>query len=357
MTSVKRILLVEDEADLRINLVELLEIKKYTVLSAADANEALKLLEKSDIDLIISDILMPGMNGYELLRKVRENLVYANLPFIFLSAKVSKQEIREGMEGGAEDYLTKPIKSAELFKAVEAGLNKKEKREAWANQNLEAVLNEERNVRFHELRTPLFGVLSILELLHQDLLSTHPMSHEQLADWIGSAFQSAKRLNKSLLKLVLFQELNNLGHPQKKKVSLFETLKNLREAKSDLPEFNLQGNDCEVDFDPALWDFVIQELLENAGKFGDPSEAVVVSSERNQVAVTNNQQQFDRPQIVSIRPFLQFNRDSLEQQGLGLGLFLSQNYCRLNGATLQAEVDSKLEFVVTVTFSTQGMQR
>ena len=350
MTSVKRILLVEDEADLRVNLAELLEIKKYTVLSAADGNEALKLLEKSDIDLIISDILMPGMNGYELLRKVRENLVYANLPFIFLSAKVSKQEIREGMEGGAEDYLTKPIKAAELFKAVETGLNKKEKREAWANQNLEAVLNEERNVRLHELRTPLFGVLSILELLHQDLLSTHPMSHEQQADWIGKAFQSAKRLNKSLLKLVLFQELSSVGRPEKKKVSLFETLKNLREATGDLPEFNRQGNDFVVDFDPSLWDFVIQELLENASKFGDTTGEIVFTSEKNKVVVKNKQMQFDRPQIVTIRPFLQYNRHYLEQQGLGLGLFLAQSYCTINKATLQAEVDSKLQFVVTVTF-------
>lgn len=350
MPSDKQILLVEDEADLRINLVELLELKKYSVVAAENGQQALDLLEKSDIDLIISDILMPGMNGYELLQKVRSNLNYANLPFIFLSAKVSKEEIRQGMDGGAEDYLTKPIKAAELFRAVETSLNKKENREAWANQHLEAVLNEERNVRFHELRTPLFGVLSILELLHQNLLSVDPMARELQADWIGKAFGAAKRLNKSLLKLTLFQELGSLGTPQKKDLSLLDTLQGLQDSSEELPEFSHEGSDCLLDFDPVLWDFVMRELLENAGKFAVSTVSISVIGKENAVVIKNKQQLYEEPQTLSIRPFFQYNREYLEQQGLGLGLYLAQSYCTLNGAKLHAEVDSNLDFVVTVTF-------
>lgn len=349
MSSAKQILLVEDEADLRTNLVELLELKKYSVVAAENGQQALDLLEKLDIDLIVSDILMPGMNGYELLQKVRGNLNYANLPFIFLSAKVSKDEIREGMVGGAEDYLTKPIKAVELFKAVETSLNKKEKREVWANQHLEAVLNEERNVRFHELRTPLFGVLGILEMLHQNLLSDHPMPCELQVDWIVKAFASAKRLNKSLQKLTLFQELGSLGQPQKKKLSLFDNLRALRESIEGIPDFSFQGSDCILDFEPTQWDFVIRELLENGSKFDDSERPMVVTSGENALEIRNKQQQFDRPQILLVRPFFQQNRYYLEQQGLGLGLYLSHSYCIQNGYVLQAQVNSDLDFVVTIT--------
>ncbi|WP_154859650.1 ATP-binding response regulator [Cyclobacterium xiamenense] len=351
MSSAKQILLVEDEADLRTNLVELLEIKKYAVIAAANGQEALKLLEKYPIDLIVSDILMPGMDGYELLQKVRANVSYANLPFIFLSAKVSKEEIREGMEGGAEDYLTKPIKAVELFKAVEISLNKKEKREAWANHHLETVLNEERNVRFHELRTPLFGVLSILELLHENFLSDEPMARELQADWIEKAFSSAKRLNNSLQKLILFQELGNLGQPQKQELSLFDSLKALRKSGEDIPDFSVHGSDRILDFEPTQWEFVIRELLENGSKFGDSEKPMVINSGENAVEIRNKQGQFDRPQLFLVRPFFQLNRAYLEQQGLGLGLYLSQRYCIQNGYTLQAQVDSQLDFVVTITYS------
>lgn len=350
MTSVKRILLVEDEVDLRTNLAELLEIEKYTVFPAENGQQALDLLGKFDIDLIISDILMPEINGYELLQKIRANLNYVNLPLIFLSAKVSKKEIRRGMEDGADDYLTKPINAIELFNAVKTVFNKKDKREAWANQRVASVVNEERNVRYHELRTPLFGVLSILELLHEDLLSADAMPRELQLDWIEKAFFAAKRLNKSLIKLILFQEHSSLGSPQKKKLSLFETLHDLRDSSEVLPEFSIRWSDCIVEFDPVLLNFLIRELLENAGKFGVSTEPISVIGEKNKFSFKNKQQLFDHPYILCIRPFFQHNRAYLEQQGLGLGLFLAQHYCTLNGAVLQAEVDANLDFVVTVTF-------
>jgi len=350
MTSVKRILLVEDEVDLRTNLAELLEIEKYSVVTAENGQQALDLLEKFDIDLIISDILMPEINGLELLHKIRSNVNYANLPFIFLSAKVSKEEIRKGMEDGADDYLTKPIKAIELFNAVKTVFNKKDKREAWANQRVAVVVNEDRNIRYHELRTPLFGVLSILELLHQNLLSADPMTRELELDWIEKAFFAAKRLNRSLIKLTLFQEHSSLGSSQKKKLSLFETLHDLRDSSETLPEFNIRWSDCIVEFDPVLWNFLIRELLENAGKFGVSTEPISVVGEKDKFLFKNKQQLFDQPYILCIRPFFQYNRAYLEQQGLGLGLFLAQYYCTLHGAILQAEVDANLDFVVTVTY-------
>ncbi len=354
MTSAERILLVEDEPDLRNNLRELLELKKYSVITAENGQEALRLLENADIDLIISDILMPIMNGYELLQKVRESLDFANVPFIFLSAKVSKGEIREGMEGGAEDYLTKPVKAAELFKAVEVGLKKKGNREAWAKQHLEAVLNKERNVRLHELRTPLFGVLSILELLDQDLASTVPMSREQQADWVGKAYQAAKRLNKSLLKLTLFQELGSLSSPQKSKLSVIKSLEALRNSEGTVPDFDIKGTDFRIPFDPSLWTFVLQELLENASKFARPERPITFTLTRNCVSLVNSQQIFDSPQPVFIRPFFQTNREYLEQQGLGIGLYLVQSYCALNGASFKVEVNADLDFVASIIFGGSG---
>lgn len=118
------ILVVDDEPDLLDNIGLALEAKDYKVLTASDGIEALAVLQTEPVDLILADIAMPNMNGYQLYERVRENPKWGAIPFIFLTARRLDSDIRYGKELGVEDYLTKPIRAVDLLAVVRGKLRR-----------------------------------------------------------------------------------------------------------------------------------------------------------------------------------------------------------------------------------------
>ncbi len=121
-----RVLVIEDQDDVRENIVELLELSNYNVSSAPNGKEGVKSALASPPDLILCDIMMPEMDGYEVLYLLSKNPETASLPFIFLTAKAEKSDFRKGMNMGADDYITKPFEEMELLGAIERRLRKYE---------------------------------------------------------------------------------------------------------------------------------------------------------------------------------------------------------------------------------------
>lgn len=120
----KTILLIEDNQDIRENMSEILEMSDYKVLTAADGKEGVTMATQYKPDLIICDIMMPVLDGYGVIHMLMKNPDTQNIPFIFLTAKAERGEIRKGMELGADDYITKPFNGTELLNAVQTRLNK-----------------------------------------------------------------------------------------------------------------------------------------------------------------------------------------------------------------------------------------
>ncbi len=118
------ILIVDDEPDLLDNLEMALAAEGYTVLAAADGLEALAILNTHRVHLIVADIAMPNMNGYQLYEHVRQNAAWITIPFIFLSARTMDSDVRYGKELGVDDYLSKPIRQADLLAAVRGKLRR-----------------------------------------------------------------------------------------------------------------------------------------------------------------------------------------------------------------------------------------
>lgn len=135
----KTILLIEDNADIRENLAEILELANYKVHTAADGQEGVTAALAHGPDLIICDIMMPVLDGYGVIHMLQKKPETYNIPFIFLTAKAERAEIRKGMELGADDYITKPFNSTELLNAVESRLRKSELLKKELSPNLEGV--------------------------------------------------------------------------------------------------------------------------------------------------------------------------------------------------------------------------
>jgi len=118
------ILVIDDEPVLRNNVKQILEEAGYKVLTAGDGMEALDVLQAQPVDLILADVAMPRMNGYELYERVRKNPHWVKLPFIFLTARTMDSDIRYGKQLGVDDYLVKPFQLEDLLAAVQGKLRR-----------------------------------------------------------------------------------------------------------------------------------------------------------------------------------------------------------------------------------------
>ncbi len=120
----KKILVIEDEPAVRANILELLELEDFYGIGAENGLIGIVWALEHLPDLIICDVMMPELDGYGVLTTLREEPLTATIPFIFLTAKADKSDLRQGMELGADDYLTKPFTDTELLKAIAARFEK-----------------------------------------------------------------------------------------------------------------------------------------------------------------------------------------------------------------------------------------
>ena len=137
----KKILLIEDNLDVRENTDEILSLANYQVLTAPNGKVGVELAQRDKPDLIICDIMMPELDGYGVLHILSKNEETARIPFIFLTAKTEKSDIRKGMNLGADDYLTKPFDDTDLLNAIEIRLKKHQMQRTNYDGNAEGLDN------------------------------------------------------------------------------------------------------------------------------------------------------------------------------------------------------------------------
>lgn len=136
-----KILIIEDNDDIRESTAEILDLAGYQVLVASHGKSGVEMAQKEIPSLIICDIMMPELDGYGVLYLLEKNPETAVIPFIFLTAKAERADMRKGMEMGADDYLTKPFDDIELLNAVESRLNKKYKQQDFYTKGLKQLVD------------------------------------------------------------------------------------------------------------------------------------------------------------------------------------------------------------------------
>lgn len=354
MENKAKILVIEDEQYIRENIQELLEAKGYLVRTAINGKQG--ILEAIDYRpaLIICDVMMPKMDGFKVLEQIRKTSSIQNTPFIFLTAKIDKLDVRQGMDLGADDYITKPFTAKELTAAIESRLRRQDK---MSNQYAKVKHDIETSVfatYYHEFNMPLQSIINSINLL---LSAGKSFTEKQIQDSHVSILKSALRLNHSLSNLMLFEEIKRAEvHPELTTMfsngqsgsywhhKINDELQTIAKEIYKRPdgdlviEFN-NVTDLGINFDFLLR--MLVEVTSNALKYSSPGQKVNITGNRVNddyiIEITDQGQGFPIQSIDEIQPFKQFGKKRFEQQGLGLGLYLVKQLIGFNSGDFKIE--------------------
>jgi len=352
---VKKILIVEDTVAVRDVVVSILKMEGYEVIEAENGKIGFDLALSENPDLIISDILMPVFDGYKLFSEIKNSPLTDGIPFIFLSSKADKNDIRIGMNLGADDYLTKPISIDDLLTVVskKIGIQTKNQQEIEKIQNVISLSIP------HELKTPLNCIQGLAEIL---MNIESDFDNNEVQEIAGDIFQSAERLNILIEKYILFTGLIlkkiNKTELYSKNIELdVEKIINnisIKVAKiyNRIDDLEISTVNFKFPFNEKYFSIIILEPVDNAFKFSKLGDKINVSSfiknEMFYIRVENEGSSMSEEQISKIRAFSQFDRETQEQQGVGLGLSLLKGFVELLNGKVFFETFNKNKTILII---------
>lgn len=357
-----KILVIEDEESIRENILDLLEAENFEGIGAINGKVGIKLANEQIPDLILCDMMMPEVDGHGVLKALRSEPLTATIPFIFLTAKADKSDIRTGMELGADDYITKPCTPQELLKAIAIRLEKQKTISRQSQKTLDELRTNISMSLPHELRTPLNAIMGFSELI---LSEYQVLEESDILEMIGQIQTSGHRLYRLIQNFLLYAELEiaatNPELLKEMRNSEFSCVKSLLTQKArqqakhanrtDDLQLNLQ--DSSVAIDSVRLAKIVEELLDNAFKFSLEGTPVVLSTlVENQTFILSVKDQgrgMTADQIAQLEAYRQFDRKLYQQAGLGLGLAIVQRLAELHGGKFKIESLPQQETIVCVS--------
>ena len=345
------ILLIEDEDSLRSTLADLLTMEGFVVATAATGEQGLRSVEERPPDLILCDIVMPGLDGYGVLRKLQLDERTATIPFIFLTANASSVQVRDGMELGADDYLCKPVAMTELLSAIRTRLWKRDQQHEHFEHEVAAARQDVVRKLPHELLTPITGLLSASQLLEtaDDNLSLSAI-HE-----LGRVTRvSARRLHRMVRRFFLYAELQAASQRMEAQARLRGTTsipatawvsalaEHLARQYSRAADLSLHLQEVALVMDASHFAELVAQLVDNAFKFSPSGSVVQVHLSRLPsgiclLTVRDLGRGMTPEHVHKMGAFRQFDQDLWAQPGTGLGLALVQQIATLYGGDLVLE--------------------
>ncbi len=346
-----KILVVDDEITLQRLLKINLSKQGHSVKTVGSGKEALEEIEKNpNYDLVLLDVMMPEMSGYQVCRKLREKYSLYELPIMFVTAKFQVQDIIEGFDLGANDYILKPFEYKELSARSQTLINLK--RLTQANQKLKEFTNLTKQfyeMTIHDLKNPLTSIL-----IRSDFLQKQLQSEPNLLEHINSI----SKMTKVMVSLIQeFEEITQIESGRtpvlRQKVSIIKIISEAIERnksnsirKNQKINFNSIDNECQYIFaDEEKILRVVDNLLSNAIKFSPENEQIFINIEINEqdqnhpnviVKIKDNgpglteedkKNVFKRFQKLSARP-------TGGESSSGLGLFIAKEFINMHNGKI-----------------------
>ncbi|MBW4420764.1 MAG: response regulator [Myxacorys californica WJT36-NPBG1] len=362
-----KILVIEDEKDVRLNIIEILASGGFDSIYAETGLTGIELAKETAPDLIICDIKMPNFDGYSVLQELRQEQSTSMIPFIFLTAKADKAEIRQGMNLGADDYLTKPFRRTELLETIAARLKRHS-----AQLDIQKKVKELRDINnqkddfvttiTHDLRAPLTTIKVALQLME-----AMPNNRKQYTEIALAACTQGEELIQNLLDLYQLESGETLAASEP--LNIREQLRKLGES------FQVRSRECHqvlkldipddlpiIVADSVSLQRIFVELLNNACKYTPSRGEIVFRIEANSeepVPMLNitiaNQAEIRTKDLPHI--FDKFYRvpgsDRWQKGGTGLGLALVKKLIeQLQGTIQVSSQDGWTTFKIKLPYET-----
>jgi len=357
-----KILVIEDAEPLRNDIMEMLTFEKFEVKGAENGLVGVQVAREYLPDLIICDIMMPEMNGYDVLNELRKEEQTLAIPFIFLTAKTDRIDVRKGMGLGADDYLTKPFVAEQLLDTIQARLEHRDRLSGMIEQRMNELSNNIITALPHELRTPLNTIIGFSDMLIAEAQRVKP---DQIAEWAKHINLSAQRLYRMVENYLMYVKLEVTARNEME-------VKALRAKVLDHPEpiiqfhaiHKAQQRDREADLilntngdaKVAITDHdlgkIIEELVDNGLKFSEKGQPVTIETRQVDdeyiICIADQGRGMSQEQIDDVGALIQFDRWFYEQQGSGLGLTIVKRIVELYRGDFHIEsvVDEKT--IVTI---------
>ncbi|MBW4520631.1 MAG: response regulator [Scytolyngbya sp. HA4215-MV1] len=364
-----QILIIEDDIDLLIILQQILEMNNFQVTIAENGIRGLEQLLRKPPDLVICDIDMPGLDGFSILSMLRQETELSLIPFIFMTGRSDRKDVRLGMELGADDYLIKPFSESEILKSISTQIEKKTLLEQLQNQQkqkLDSLKDQIITALPHEFNTPLNGIMLSLGFLQESLEELDPQEVREILEMMR---KSAQRLNHLVKNFLLYAQLetihSDLDRQQSLKASITQdpvdqtVLNTTQKCAAE----SQRARDLEIDLKTELGEAVVQitdsllvtivrELVDNALKFSEPETVVQVSCQVDQewltLQITDQGRGMTLDQVANVGACAQFDRAIYEQQGAGLGLAIVKRIVELHDGNISIRSIPCQETTVTV---------
>ena len=355
-----KILVIDDEDSLRETSVAILRANGFEAVSAKNGAEGIEFARTTLPDLIICDIRMELVNGYQMLAAIRNDSVTATIPFILMTGNPDREGMRQGMELGADDYLPKPFSPAELVSAVNARLKKHRAMVERAEIKLQELRSRMSTAIPHELRTPLNGILGFADIMRKDYMNLQPAEIAKMSERI---YRNGKRLLRLVENYLIYAQIG-AQHLDKHQQELLlhsstDVANTIEELAREKALETGRVNDLDLHLVPAsvaissqYFAKIVEELGDNAFRYSSKGTPVyfgtVTEDDALLMMVIDRGRGMTAQQIESIGAYVQFNRTVYEQQGSGLGLTVAKQLIEMHGGTLSIQSDFGHGTTVTV---------
>jgi two-component system, sensor histidine kinase and response regulator len=345
------ILVVDDNADVTQVVSAILNYRGYETMTASDGGQALRLMEERRPSLILCDILMPGMDGFQVFRKVRADRRWRAIPFAFLTALSDLPTRSSSSEMGVEAFVTKPFRSQELLAVVAGLLRRSEELQDYSESELESFKSQLLFMITHELNTPLSVIRMLTDTMRHNLKR---LRQDQLAEYLDLLAGSTVELSSIVDSMLLAIQIDSgkaqtlyeaWAGPQQLHVVLESVIEKLRPKAIErkvVVDLVLPDRPLTVQAHKEQLVQILTRVLDNAVRFSPVGERVAIKLESESgwavISITDRGPGMTPDEVQAAFDRLrQINRARQEQQGVGLSLSLVQSLVKIHGGELKVQ--------------------
>jgi len=344
------ILIVDDDLAFRMLLRKILAEQGYTIIEAEDGQQALAMMIQSTPDLIISDIRMPQMDGFELFKRLSKNPQWSSIPFIYLTAYNDYESYRQSKELGVDDFIQKPVDMTLLLSVIKGRLHRAGQIKKALDTELDSIKKKLLHLFSHEFRTPLTHIKGVSDILTDDSVIFDEDSLKKFYQILKEGTDRLQILMEEFLTVARIEASYAKREAQQFRAP-FDLSRVVDEVKlqfmekardkdvtlmKEMPAQDVRITGCEAQIRE-----ILKRLMDNAVEY-TPKGGVIkmclsVLAKGVSVEIQDTGRGIESHELPHIfERFYQVGRNRIEQQGIGLGLYISRTFAEINGGTLTA---------------------